>query len=113
VPISFTVTEKAMRPASDRRRCFYCQQPIGEPHKPGCVLVKKRVKMRMTVEYEVEVPAAWGKEQIEFHRNASSWCANNAISELEEYFDDEARECMCGSSEFDYLGGDTPPYLHE
>ena len=62
----FMVTEKAKRPASKEQQCFYCQQPIGGRHKVDCVLVSKRVKIRMTVEYEIEVPADWDEDLIEF-----------------------------------------------
>ncbi len=108
----FTVTEKAMRPASPERRCLYCKQAIGENHKDSCVLVMKRVKVRMTVEYEIEVPASWDKHMIEFHRNEGSWCSSNAISELERAFD-SGDGCMCNAAEFEYIGGDSDPYLDE
>jgi len=107
--VSFLVTEEAMRPASDKRECFYCNQPIGEIHKLDCVLINKKVKIRMIVEYEASVPASWDKNQIEFHRNDGTWCANNAIEE----FDREDVSCMCGNAEFEYIGGDSDPYLDE
>ena len=106
----FIVTEKAQRPADMNGHCFYCQQPIGSAHEDDCVLVKKRVKVRMTVEYEVEVPARWDKEQIEFHRNEGSWCSDNALAELEEL---EGDGCLCPITEFEYLGGDSEPFLGE
>lgn len=112
--VVFTVTEEAMRPASDKRQCFYCQQAIGEVHKPNCVLISRKVKVRMTVEYEVEVPAHWDKSNIEFHRNEGSWCTNNAIDELTSIFEgEEENGCMCSCTEFEYLGGDTNAYLTE
>jgi hypothetical protein len=107
----FIVTEKAMRPATDARECFYCNRPIGEAHKADCVLVSKRVKVRMTVEYFVEVPSDWDKHQIEFQRNGGSWCSQNAIAELEELV--EGGDCLCGRMEFEYLGEDSDPYLSE
>lgn len=109
--MDFIVTEKAMRPASDKRQCFYCQQAIGEPHKPECVLIHKMVKVRMTIEYGIEVPADWDKDQIEFHRNDGSWCSDNALDELKEV--SELGGCLCHVSEFEYLGGDGEPYLDE
>ncbi len=30
---SFIVTKKAMRPASEKERCFHCHQPIGSTHR--------------------------------------------------------------------------------
>lgn len=109
----FTVTEKAMRPASDKRVCFYCDQPIGGAHRSDCVLVVKKVKVRMLVEYEVEVPSFWEKHQVEFHRNDGSWCASNAVDELGTAFCSDDGPCMCGSSTFEYLGGDSDAYLSE
>lgn len=111
--VSFTVTGKAMRLASSNCECFYCRQPIGAKHKPSCVLVKKRVKVRMAVEYEIEVPASWGKDQIEFQRNEGSWCSNNALDELDRAFGKDDGPCMCGATTFEYIGGDSAPYVDE
>ena len=62
----------------------------------------KRVKIRMIVEYDVEVPAHWDKRQIEFHRNDSSWCASNAIEELEAL--DGENHCICQYTTFECIG---------
>ena len=78
----FTVTEKSMRPASIDRTCFYCGQPIGDKHLSDCVLVVKRVKIRFTVEYEVEVPSGWDRDMVNFRYNESTWCPSNVIEEL-------------------------------
>ena len=108
----FIVTEKAQRPADINGCCFYCQQPIGTPHKPDCVLINKKVKIRMTVEYFVEVPNHWTAHDIEFHRNESSWCAGNVIPELEE-LDDKEKGCLCRYTRFEYIGEESEPYLSE
>lgn len=108
----FVVTRDAMRPASDKERCFYCHEPIGGTHLDAGVLVKKRVKVRATVEYEIEAPAAWTDKDIEFHRNESSWCANNLIGELER-LRCAATGCLCDCTEFTYSGGDSEPFLEE
>lgn len=97
----FIVTPDAQRPASMNGKCFYCGQPIGEKHKSNCVLVKKKVRVRMTVEYEIDVPASWDKEKIEFHRNNGSWCSSNAIDELQSIAD--SGDCLCGRMEYEYL----------
>ena len=111
----FIVTKDATRPFGRDTECFYCHQLIGSPHSDDCVLINKKVKVRMFVDYEIEVPARWEKHNIEFARNEGSWCANNAIRELEEYFDNESGEnnCMCDASYFEYLGGDSEPFLME
>lgn len=80
----YKVTEKAMRPASDKRECFYCGQAIGEHHLKSCVLVQTKAKLKVTIEYEVNVPSDWNKGDVEFHRNDSSWCMNNMLPELED-----------------------------
>jgi hypothetical protein len=107
----FTVTEAAMRPASSQLQCFYCQQPIGGHHKQDCILISKKVLVRMIVEYEVDMPACYGKEEVEFQRNESSWCANNAIDELREITADGA--CLCGVTEYEYIKDASEPYLQE
>lgn len=110
--MKFIVTEKSQRPAQkDLGKCFYCHQPIGSEHKSDCVLIMKKVKVRMTIEYEVEVPADWSKEMVEFHRNESSWCAGNAIAELESLGD--GNECLCGVATFECLDDNGEAYLSE
>lgn len=105
------VSPLAMRPASDKKQCFYCQQPIGAEHKDDCVLLRKKVKVRMTVEYEVSVPAHWQKSDVEFHRNDGSWCADNALDELKKLSESEG--CLCHAASFEYLGDASGPYLDE
>lgn len=108
---TFLVTEKAMRPASDKRRCFYCKQEIGVPHNSDCVLIKKRVKLRTVIEYEDEVPADWGDDMINFHRNESSWCANNLLSHLERVA--EKGGCLCGMQTTTYIETTSEAFLDE
>lgn len=110
----FIVTAAAQRPASMNGKCFYCHQPIGENHKDDCVLINKKVRVQMTVEYEISVPADWDKEMIEFHRNEGSWCASNAVNELAELFDSDDRDtCMCSAAHFEYLSDAGEPFLSE
>lgn len=109
----FTVTEEAMRPASDKRECFYCRQPIGAKHK-DCVLVNRKVKVELTIQYEISVPAHWDEYMVNFHRNDSSWCAGNLVQELEEL--DKEKGCLCNAAdiEFKYLGeSNEGPFLEE
>lgn len=107
----FEVTSKAKSPSDSHDRCFYCRKSIGDYHDDDCVFIIKKVKIRMTVEYHVEVPAHWHKESVEFHRNDSSWCANNAISELEELT--KGDNCICAATSFEYLQDSSEPYLKE
>ena len=97
----FTVTKIAERPANPTPVCFYCDQPVGDKHKKECVLIHKKVVVKATIEYEIEVPNFWTAEDIEFHRNESSWCSNNIIEELE----DTRRKlgCLCECIEFEFV----------
>lgn len=105
------VTRSAMRPASYKEACFRCGQPVGSEHKPDCVMIRKKVLVRMTVEYEVSIPNHWTKEDFEFHRNEGTWCAGNVIEELHEFAGES--ECLCNCTHFEYLGGDSEPFLDE
>lgn len=107
----FVVTERAQRPARMDGCCFYCHQPIGALHGAECVLVVKKVPVRLIIEYDIEVPAHWTANDIEIARNLGSWCSNNLISELEEL--KEEHTCLCGVTEYEVLDADTSPYLSE
>jgi len=108
----FTVTKKAMRPASKEEKCFYCQQPLGAKHNDGCVLIQKKVKVRAVIEYEIDVPSEWDASMIEFHRNESSWCAGNMIDELQE-LNDKENECICGLVKYEHIEDVGELYLDE
>jgi hypothetical protein len=96
-----------VKPIHERKRanghCFYCDEKTGTPHKDDCVCVCRKVRVRLTIEYEIDAPAAWDKAQVEFHRNHGSWCANNALSELDEYAAREDVGCLCGSAHTEVL----------
>lgn len=100
--------DDGIRPAGKPDECFYCKQKVGQPHKPDCVCVEKTVRLKYTFEVEVQVPHGWTPESINFHRNESSWCADNALSELEAYA--HKNGCLCGvfHSEFIEVVDDTP-----
>lgn len=99
---SLVVTESAMRPAAPGvRECFYCHMPVGTEHRAECVTVVRKAKVRMIVEYEIDVPASWGKDLVEFHRNEGSWCADNAIAELDKIH--ERDRCLCQAVRFECL----------
>lgn len=115
----FKVTEKAMRPASDRRECFYCHQPIGSTHLDTCVMLHRRTTVRLTIEYDVDNPACWTKADIESHRNGGGWCANNGFDEIQLAFDGvQSNGCACGHAKYECVSigeeirleeGDYPP----
>lgn len=90
------VTEKAVRPASKNRdECFYCGQKIGNPHKTDCVLLVRKWKVRLVYEVEVMKPFSWGKDDIDFHYNGSSTCADSFIREIEDFADKASIGCLC------------------
>ena len=107
----FTVTPEAIRPAGAGDRCFYCAQPVGEVHLNSCVLVNKKVRVCLTIEYEVDVPSSWKKENVEFHRNDGAWCSDNLISELEGII--EKTGCLCSVAHFEYLEDTSESFLDE
>ncbi len=111
--VRLVVTEAAMRPASPLRQCFYCQEPVGGTHKPTCVLVLKRVKVRMTVEYETDVPFHWDKDMFYGARNVSSNCLNNDLRDMVDYFEDLPVGCACGATEVEMLEEVSGPFLKE
>ena len=100
--------DDGIRPAGPPDRCFYCGGPVGQPHAPDCVCVKKRVRLRYSFILDVDVPHGWDEDQILFHRNDSSWCADNALYELEASTGDDA--CLCPRFEcfFESIADDTP-----
>lgn len=109
--MSFIVTEKAQRPSKMDGTCFYCGRKIGNPHGNNCPLIRKTVTVRMTVDYEINVPSDWDKDMIEFHRNESGWCSNNAIAELEKLR--EKLECLCDVIEYRCLSDEGELFLAE
>lgn len=44
--------------------------------------LKKLARVRLIVEYDVEVPIDWSGDDIEHHRNEISWCKGNGLDEL-------------------------------
>ena len=97
----FIVTEDALRPARMDGSCFYCSSHLGTEHKHDCVLLKRRVRLQMTIEYDVFFPASWSIDEIEYHRNEGSWCADNAIAEIQNISD--VYGCLCSNTRFKVL----------
>jgi hypothetical protein len=88
------VHDDGIRPAGKPNACFYCQQGVGYPHKRDCVVVTKRVEMRVhavlptgeefTGLWQFDEVHSWDADQTEFHKNESSWCAGNLLNERED-----------------------------
>lgn len=82
-----------IRPGGPPDECFYCQRKVGEEHEKSCVVIVKKVRLRYIFVVDVYEPHGSDKEMIVFHRNESSWCASNALDELELHDDQE--RCLC------------------
>ena len=105
------VNTRAPRPGSpggagDPSRCFYCPSATGTEHAEDCVVRKRTVVLRMTIEYVVDVPEDRTPEQIEWHRNMSSWCKDNdldLLSEDRDSLEDSGRCYSCGIATIEYV----------
>lgn len=110
--ISFGVTKAATRPAGESTKCFYCHAPIGDEHASDCVLISKKATIRFIIEYQVNVPNFWQKDNVEFHRNESSSCKSNILHELKSL--SEASGCLCNANaRFEFVSFDSRPFLKE
>lgn len=98
---NWPVIEDDSRPAGVPDRCFYCNEPHGSQHKIGCAIRQRTVVVRAIIEYVVDVPEDWEQHDIEFHRNDGSWCADNALTELDEL--SERAGCLCAVTRYEYL----------
>ena len=58
----------------------------------------RRVKVRMTVEFDKDFPADWSDDLIGFSLNESSWCASNVIEEI-----DAIEPCLCAATKFELI----------
>lgn len=101
-----------IRPAGKPDECFYCGREIGEEHAEDCVVVTKEVLMEYSIRIPIRVPYHWGEDQMNFHKNGSSWCANNAIREIWQLIKKLKKEgdCLCPvfSARFVEVIDDTP-----
>lgn len=87
-----TVTsENGPCPAGKPTECLYCHELLGEQHKSDCVGRQRTVVIEYRITVAIAVAADWSPDQINFHRNESSWCASNLIDELKT-----ATGCLCG-----------------
>lgn len=100
---------------SSVRRCYYCNQAVGEPHGKKCVMVTKLVELLWTatlvsgekisfVENSRESHAST-KEEIEFRYNEGTWCSDNLYDKLDrlQLRQGYDRACVDFEREFDAL----------
>lgn len=97
--------ENGPRPAGKPTECFYCHQPLGEPHKDDCLCFTKIVMVKVEITIPKVVPVYWTKHEIEFHMNDSSWCASNIVNDLErmDEADEDNRHCLCNDFTGEFL----------
>lgn len=100
--MSRIVTADCARPDGKPGECFYCNMAVGAEHKADCSAYRKTVTIRAIIEYPIEVPHSWTKDDIEFHRNEGTWCSDNMLDELKEIID-EGHACLCGISRFEVV----------
>lgn len=96
-------------------KCFYCHEPVGTPHKADCVCNTRKIKVRVTVEYEIDAPPFYdSKESTEFYLNECTRCKSHIIEELQalvpedvfnqDYENPAPHQCLCGIAHYEYLG---------
>ena len=89
-----TKNDHGIRPAGRPDQCFYCRSMVGEEHKSDCVVVTKRVRLKATIFYDVEVPHDWDQKMIEFRYNDSTWCTTNVTQDIKKYAE-KSGDCLC------------------
>jgi hypothetical protein len=123
--------DDGIRPAGPPDACFYCDQKVGARHGFDCVIVTKRVEMRVRAKlpsgefagsWQFDEPHSWDARMSQFYRNESSWCAGNFMREraagtvvwdvgdpwpeiaaLNESSDQPGGRCLCGFLQFEFV----------
>jgi hypothetical protein len=95
------VKEYGIRPAGKPDECLYCKVKKGKQHKTDCVIRQKTIVTKIEIEILQHVPEFWNDDDINFHLNESSWCADNIIDELLEQ--SERIGCLCGQFKGSFL----------
>jgi hypothetical protein len=99
------VTTKSVPPAGKPGECLWCKEKVGNEHKMDCSAVVRTAKIRVIIEYEVDVHgggALNAEEVFEFNRNEGSWCASNVIAELQKLIN-SGRPCLCDITKIAFL----------
>lgn len=80
------VTADDVRPAGPPETCFFCRRPIGQQHAFECVTVTVPRTYEVLLDAQTvglwtcDDPVSWDRDQRYFHKNESSWCANNLLT---------------------------------
>jgi len=99
---TFVVKPDDERPARKDGTCFYCRQPIGEQHKPDCVIPQKTCVVDFTIRMVTSEPAHWTKKDIENHYNLGSWCFDNILRDIKTW-EDKTGRCLCLASKAEFV----------
>ena len=100
----FLVKPECLRPGYEDV-CYYCSQPLGGRHKVGCVLLRRRIIVRVSVDVVEMVPADWDVEMIDFRFNKSGWCVDNIIPDVMAKLKEARRGggCLCSVVKIAYV----------
>lgn len=110
------VTEKAVCPSGDADGCCYCKEKIGASHKTDCVLRRRTVVVRLTIEYVTTIQEDDGEppENALFFWNEGRYCMDTALEDVRAFvFDEEAGDdpddprkthgCICPVATLEYV----------
>lgn len=119
--------DNGIRPAGKPDECFYCHRQVGRHHHTSCATIVEDVTYEVRMNGKVvgtwtrPDPFYWGVAMCEYHKNESSWCADNALDGI-VWSDLEAKKwCLqpaendgccrcCGTLRFKYLDSTGIPY---
>lgn len=121
--------DNGIRPAGKPDECFYCHSKVGEPHGEECVCVtsifryavymnldgpaRERDKGKKVGTFQCHDPWHWSAHDAEFHKNDSSWCADNTLCHihwddakdaeaLEKWLGENKGHCSCTPLYFEF-----------
>jgi hypothetical protein len=57
--------DDGIRSAGLPDHCFYCNKKVGTQHRRNCIAVRKRVRLRLTIDVVVAAPHSLSNQQIE------------------------------------------------
>jgi len=97
------VKEEDEAPARPDGTCFYCKQKIGEEHLENCYKRERSVVVEFTIRVVTKEPEHWTPDDIEFHYNESSWCADNLLNSLVRRQKSNPDWCLCQFTKAKYI----------
>lgn len=103
--------DDGIRPDGNQNECFYCRSNVGNRHRKDCVTLLKMTRYkvmyedRVVGEFVTSDPWSWSNYDCEFHKNDSSWCADNALDLIDwsdhsvekiiETISEDPNRCTC------------------